>query len=102
MFVDQGENFERLLCPACGVELSVAWWQQTIDRSEEKDFEDLSVVTPCCGTSTSLNELRYEWPAGFGRFVLRALNPGKDLSDEAIERLERVLDCKLRKIWAYY
>ena len=26
-FVDAGANFERVLCPACGTELSVNWWQ---------------------------------------------------------------------------
>ena len=73
-FVDQGENFERVLCPSCGERVD-DWWQQEMQRAWETLFEDLSVTTACCGSRLSLNNLTYEWPAGFARFVLEAHNP---------------------------
>jgi hypothetical protein len=36
----------------------------------------LDASMPCCGGSTSLNALRFDWPAGFARFVLEARNAG--------------------------
>jgi hypothetical protein len=48
-----------------------------MDASYRSAFEDLAVRTPCCHTDTTLNELDYDWPAGFARFVLEARNPGR-------------------------
>ncbi|NZD50784.1 hypothetical protein [Rhizobium leguminosarum] len=40
------------------------------------DPGDINTVAPCCGATVSLNDLRYVWPAAFGRFALEAHNPG--------------------------
>ena len=29
---------------------------------------------PCCGTQTGLNQLDYQWPQGFARYALEAMN----------------------------
>ena len=101
-FIDQGANFERVACPACGIGLSDDWWSAAMDRASETDFEDLSVSTPC-GHATSLNDLDYDWPAGFARFVIEALNPGvEELSDDQMSELTRALGTPLRRIWAHY
>lgn len=102
-FIDQGANFERVTCPACGATLSDDWWGVAVDRARETDFEDLSVLTPCCGSTTSLNDLDYDWPAGFARFVIEALNPGvADLTADQTAELAGVLGTGLRRIWAHY
>jgi len=74
-----------------------------MDRASEGRFADLSVVLPCCGVVASLNDLRYEWPAGCARFVLEAMNPGGPaLSAAQVAQLEQLVGCPLRLIRAHY
>ncbi len=102
-FVDQGANFERVLCPKCGIALTEEWWQARMDEAATTRFAALEVVTPCCSTQTSLNDLTYEWPAGFARFVLEAMNPKvREVPQEDIEQISAILDAPLRTIWAHY
>jgi hypothetical protein len=101
-FVDQGENWERVVCHRCNSPLDNDWWQQAMEVAYEKHFIDLSVTLPCCGESGSLNDLHYEWPAGFARFMLEAVNPGAELTEGQIAQLEEWLFCPLRQIWARY
>jgi len=103
-FVDQGANFESVGCPSCGAILDVEWWQGEMDKAMESNCADLSTSPPCCGRQTSLNDLRYVWPAGFARFTLEAMNPnrGEDLDPTQLGQLEQLLGCKLRQIWAHY
>lgn len=101
-FIDQGQNWQRVSCPACGNELDAEWWQQAMDAAYQTGFSNLSINLPCCGVTSSLNDLRYEWPAGFARFVLEARNPDADLDGSKLKTLEQILGCKLRKIWARY
>jgi len=98
-FVDPGNNFERIICPACGTELAMPVWQQMMDAAYQTAFSDLTVTMPCCGVSGSLNDLHYEWPAGFARFSLEALNPNADLDDQQLHTVEELLGCSIRKIW---
>jgi hypothetical protein len=101
-FIDQGQNWERVLCPVCRAELDTTWWQQAMRAASQTGFTDLSVDLPCCGGVSSLNDLQYEWPAGFARFALEVHSPGRDLDDKQLKALEKALGCKLRKIWAHY
>ena len=97
-FVDQGENFERVLCPVCGAELNREWWQAAMAKAYTTGFIDLAVTLPCCGFENSLNELQYEGPAGFARFILEARNPNADVNSAQIRSLEQILGCTLRKL----
>lgn len=99
MFVDQGGEWKRVLCPACGAEVDEAWWVRAVDAAHGSGFANLTARMPCCGATTSLNDLRYDRPAGFARFVLEALNPGTDLNDGQMRSLEGILGCSLRKMW---
>ncbi len=98
-FVDCGNNFERVICPACGTELPITTWQQMMDGAFANQFADLQITMPCCGAVGSLNDLHYEWPAGFARFSLEALNPNADLDGEQIHAVADMLGCPVRKIW---
>ncbi len=103
VFVDQGENFERLSCPKCGLELATDWWQQAMDKSYESRFQNLQVTTPCCAFITSLNDLDYRWPAGFARSWLRARGPRqKEVPPDQLRQLEKVMGTALRQIWTHY
>jgi hypothetical protein len=73
-----------------------------MDSAYKDDFKDLTVTVPCCGAKTSLNELMYVWPAGFALFSIEVYNPGKEISDEELDCLERILGTTVKMIWAHY
>lgn len=101
-FIDQGSNFKRVLCPYCGAVVSMEWWSQAMDHAYGASrFQDLSVQLPCCQTPSSLNDLDYDWPAGFARFLLQARSPGGDLTPEQVAFFESLFGCSVRKIWAH-
>jgi hypothetical protein len=101
-FIDPGQNLERIVCPACGTEVDMAWWQKAMSTASQTHFTELSVELPCCKTLSSLNELQYDWPAGFARFVLEVRNPSGRVKTAQLEQLETILQCSLREIWAHY
>ncbi len=55
---------------------------QAMDRAHDAQFGDLAVIVPCCEMRFSLDDLCYEWPAGFARFLLEARSPENDLTEE--------------------
>lgn len=91
-FFDCGTNLERICCPSCGAEIQVEWWQDRMDEDQDTGFKLAAYATPCCGKKATLNELVYDWPQGFGRFALDAMNPefGK-LEDKHKRDLENIL-----------
>jgi hypothetical protein len=101
-FVDSGTNFESVFCSVCGKEISDTWWQQAMDVAYQSEFTNLSIITPCCQTASSLNRLIYEWPAGFARFILIAHNPQEDIKEDEVRLIADVLGCTLKKIWVRY
>jgi hypothetical protein len=102
-FVDQGGNFERLLCPQCGTEVTNRFsdWMETAYQSR---FEKRRVSLPCCGKDSDLNDLVWQWPAGFARFILEAMNPELPgwLPEANQKEIEMILACKVRQIYAHY
>jgi hypothetical protein len=102
-FVDQGGNFERLLCPYCKADLTqhMSKW---FDAASQSRFTARKVSLPCCANSADLNDLDWQWPAGFATFMLEAKNPHLPgwLPEGAKKNLEAVLGCRLREIYAHY
>ena len=74
--VDAGENLERITCPRCADEISLAWYGDLIEQTEG-EFDDLTVTVPCCAATIGLETLRYDWPCGFARFEIAVLNPAR-------------------------
>jgi len=97
-FIEPGENFNSVTCPVCGADIS-AWWQEAMETAYNQQFTDLTVTTPCCSSTGSLNDLNYDWPAGFASFVLQARNPEIDVNDAQLGMLASMLKCQLRKVW---
>ncbi|MBZ0282293.1 MAG: hypothetical protein K8L97_16245 [Anaerolineae bacterium] len=100
-FIDQGANFEHILCPLCKNELQLEQWQLLMDAAYRTGFAQLEVVVPCCSQSTSLNDLIYQWPAGFARFRIEIFNPSSDINETQMHVLETALGYKARKIWRH-
>lgn len=102
-FIDPGANFERLSCPACRTELAMDWWSERMEQASAGSFRDRDVTTPCCGIRTSLDDLLYDWPAGFARAELSVLNPGRSSLDEAeLARVADALGQQLAQVMAHY
>jgi len=101
-FFDCGGNFERILCPSCRLEIPVRWWQLRMEQDYSDGFMLGEFRTPCCTKPVTLNDLIYEWPQGFARFALDAMNPRFGMLDEKYkEELERILGTNLRVIYQH-
>jgi hypothetical protein len=101
-FFDCGANFERILCPSCQSEIPIAWWQERMDEDYDQGFKLASYITPCCGLTSTLQGLVYEWPQTFGRFALDAMNPNIGMLDDKHKReLEEILGTKLIVIYQH-
>lgn len=101
-FIDNGSNFERVLCPACRSEIPTDWWSDWMGEDYGDGFKLASYPTPCCEARFTLHELLYEWPMGFGRFALDALNPRiGELEDQHKADFEEILGTRLRVIYTH-
>ena len=78
------------------------WWQEAMDKAFVNNFNDLIVITPCCNSVLSLNDLIYEWPAGFSSTSIEIKNAEKNLGPNEKKKLENILKVKVRIIWAHY
>jgi hypothetical protein len=113
-FIDQGEHLETIICPSCGDRLRLHsqvngedildWWYRVSDEMEETGPEEVRVEMPCCRQQVPAMALTFDGPAGFARFEMNVMNPGLkgDLPSEHLARLEEVVGCRLRLIWAQY
>jgi hypothetical protein len=101
-FIDPGSNLLKIRCPYSKNELDITWWQEAMDVAYQSSFKNLMVILPCCKKSISLNELHYEWPAGFARFSVEVKSPNGDIDNYQLKSLEEIMNCPLKKIIAHY
>ena len=96
-FFDCGANFSSISCPSCGNEIEMEWWQDRMsDDFQEGEFRLEKYEAPCCRAPVSLAELKYDWPQGFARFGLDAMNPNiGELSESHRKEFEDLLGTKL-------
>ncbi len=109
-FYDAGECFERISCPSCTALIAenpsnMTWFVEQLDNhsSEERGFSTLDVVTPCCQTPTTLNDLDYDAPQGFACWSMGAVDAQQwDLADWQQHELEAALGHTVRLVYAHY
>ena len=101
MFFDCGANLESISCPNCGKGIPIDWWQDRM--GEDYEFTSLkSHALPCCEKLSTLAELEYDWPQGFAKFGIDAMNPKIGiLSDEEKGKFEEILGTPLRIIYQH-
>ncbi|MFC1431382.1 hypothetical protein ACEZDB_12075 [Streptacidiphilus sp. N1-3] len=100
--VDCGVNLERISCPHCNASIDTQWWSDLLEEHDEEGFATLDVDVPCCGASTSLDVLDYDWPCGFARFEIAVWNPERPwFSDEELTALSTALGHPVRQIRAH-
>ena len=94
---------ETVSCPHCEANRSMDWWQDAMGRDYGDDgFLMEPRELPRCGKAATQHELTYHFPQGFGKYILRAMNPGLgELSPEQVEQFETILGCKLRVIYQH-
>ena len=98
VFVDPGSNWSGVRCSSCGAD-SETWWEEAISEAAEANFVNLTIVAKCCGSQVCLNELNYNWPCAFGRYVLEAMNPNaRGLTPKQSELLATKLGCEVREV----
>lgn len=101
-FVDAGTNFETVSCSVCGVNLDLDWWGEQMSVAWDTRFEELDVVTPCCNSTCSLNDLDYHWPQGFARWYVTVHDPNRGpLNQSELDSLRSALGHELRVIWTH-
>jgi len=97
-FIDPGGNFQSVACPHCGTDAR-DWWRGAMDSAYQRGFADLIVTAPCCGARVSLNDLDYDWPAGFARYRLGAMNANiGEVSPADLRSLSDSLGLRLRLV----
>jgi hypothetical protein len=100
--IDCGANLERIICPCCHTDLGIDWWANWVSEETKLNFPLKPTQLPCCGAAQSLANLIYDWPQGFARFSLEAMNPNiRDLPPGAELNFEIVLGCGVLKIWQH-
>jgi hypothetical protein len=69
----------------------------------EAEFATLEVATPCCGEAMSLNDLRYDWPAGFAHASLTVAEPQREWLDETeLAQVAADLGHPVRQVMVHY
>jgi hypothetical protein len=100
-FIYCGSNFSNVFCPLCQADLG-NWWDNVFHEwCDSKDQRVLSVETPCCGRSISLNDLDFESPQGFACLAIELMNPDSDLEPEEFRQVESTLGAPMRIIWRH-
>ncbi|WP_052756649.1 hypothetical protein [Lysobacter capsici] len=100
-YFDAGEGFEEPQCPFCDAD-TAPWWRNAMSAAwGGTHFNDLRITTPCCGASTSLDQLRYPNGDRFGSFIIQATlaDPVENPSPAQIAQLESILGCQLADDW---
>ncbi|MET7427031.1 hypothetical protein [Dactylosporangium sp. NPDC005555] len=102
--IDAGENTTRISCPNCDGDIDVYWFFDLLEENGES-FDSLNVSVPCCGAVVALDSLRYDWPVGFARFEVCAMNPSRaryELDAEELDELAALLGHPIAQILAHY
>ena len=102
--IDAGENTTRMSCSNCAGDIDVHWFFDLVEENGER-FDSLDVRVPCCGAIVALDSLRYDWPVGFARFEVCAMNPTRakyELDAAELADVAALLGHPVTQILAHY
>ena len=102
--IDAGENTTRISCSNCDLDIEVDWFFDLIEENGET-FGSLDTQVPCCGAVVALDSLRYDWPVGFARFEVCAMNPTRakyELDAAELAEVAALLGHPVTQILAHY
>jgi len=114
-FIDGGSNLEKITCSMCNEttdinpfqenDLGTTWWYELDDvLASSPDLNTLSIKMPCCGASSPVQKVDFCGAAGFSKFELCIWNPyaNNGISEAQVSKIESLLGCKIKQIWAHY
>lgn len=90
--IDAGENTSHITCSRCGRDIGLDWLGDVVRANGGPSFDHLDVTVPCCGAVVPLNSLHYDWPIGFARFEVSAMNPTRPQYELDAEELAKTAD----------
>jgi len=80
------------------------WFYDLVEENGES-FDSLDVRVPCCRETVRLDGLRYEWPVGFARFEVSAMNATRakyELDERELGDVAGLLGHPVIQILAHY
>jgi hypothetical protein len=102
--IDAGENTNRITCSRCDEDIDVEWYFDLIERNGES-FDTMDATVPCCGSVVQLDTLHYDWPVGFARFEVCAMNATRakyQLDEDELAEVAALLGHPVVQILAHY
>ncbi|MEU8074810.1 hypothetical protein AB0B31_05120 [Catellatospora citrea] len=102
--IDAGENTSRITCSRCEGDIDTGWFFDIAEEHDEQ-FDSLDVTVPCCAAVVALDTLRYDWPVGFARFEVSAMNATRakyELDAQELAVVADILGHPVRQILAHY
>ncbi|MEL7149368.1 MAG: hypothetical protein AAGK71_01475 [Pseudomonadota bacterium] len=104
-FIDAGKLAESVTCPKCSHGLPAEEWRNWMNRDwhAEDGFHLHEIEVPCCGEKMTLNDLSYDAPQGFARWIVsaRVMERGL-LNGEELKHLEKLAGIPLTAIAQEY
>lgn len=104
-FIDCGQNFRAVHCPACKAEIPVPTWHDWMEQDWHgtEGFHLHKHTAPCCGTDVTLNTVTYDAPQGFAHwFVSARLSKPQALTNTQNCQLEQIAGFPLKPILQHY
>ena len=104
-FIDCGQNFRAVHCPACTASISMSQWHAWMDEDWHgaEGFHLHRHVTSCCNQETTLNKLTYDAPQGFAHwFVAARTAKAQTLSPDQLATLTKTATLPLKPILQSY
>lgn len=101
--IDAGENTTRISCSNCASDIDVQWFFELTGYGQGPCSLDIRV--PCCGAIVAIDSLRYDWPVGFARFEVSAMNPTRakyELDAAELAEVAALLGHPVVQILAHY
>ncbi|WP_204073391.1 hypothetical protein [Planotetraspora phitsanulokensis] len=102
--IDAGENTSQITCSRCDGDIELGWLYDLIEENGQS-FIDLDVTVPCCGEVASLDMLHYDWPVGFARFEVSAMNPTRaeyELDAQELADMAGIVGHPVTQVLAHY
>lgn len=100
-FHTSGQGFESVSCPKCGQVMEMDYWSELMSIAYESYFENMEMISLCCGEETAMNDLVYNDNSGFSQYFIEVVDAefDKEKADRLKHRLETKLKTQLQIIW---
>ena len=99
LFINAGQLFEGIRCPACDDELSTDWWHDAMDVAWPDRLLTAEFQPPCCGAPVKLNDLAFDPPQGYAKFSVGVFGETWSVAEDLRRGVELILQAPVRIVW---